>query len=116
MIGPVPRNELHHYYRRASALVLPSIAEGLPNVIMEALACGLPVITTPTGGDELVTDGHTGYVVPVGNSSALAATLLRLLAPGEIERLKCNVALRRTDNATTEAQSRLATLVVGGNR
>lgn len=63
----------------SQALVLPSFAEGLPVVIMEAMAAGRPVIATWIAGiPELVQDGRTGWLVPAGDAEALAEALLDL--------------------------------------
>lgn len=65
----------------ARALVLPSFAEGLPVVIMEAMAAGRPVISTYVAGiPELVTHGKHGWLVPAGDIDALVDTLRRCLA------------------------------------
>ena len=64
----------------ARALVLASFAEGLPVVIMEAMALRRPVIATSVGGiPELVLPGENGWLVPAGDSEALAETMLRCL-------------------------------------
>jgi glycosyltransferase involved in cell wall biosynthesis len=64
----------------ARALVLPSFAEGLPVVIMEALALGRPVISTYVAGiPELVEDGDTGWLVPAGDVEALASAIEQCL-------------------------------------
>ena len=61
----------------AHALVTPSFAEGLPVVIMEAMACARPIIATYIAGiPELVRPGHEGWLVPAGDADALAATML----------------------------------------
>ena len=61
------------------ALVMPSFAEGLPMVIMEAMAAGRPVIATYVAGiPELVLDGQTGWLVPAGDAKALARAIERL--------------------------------------
>lgn len=63
------------------ALVLPSFAEGLPMVIMEAMAAGRPVIATYVAGiPELVQDGVTGWLVPAGDDAALAEAVMALAA------------------------------------
>ncbi len=67
--------------------VLPSLAEGISNTILEAMASGLPVIATDTGGNpELVRDGENGLLVPVGDDDALALALAKLLASDELAR------------------------------
>lgn len=63
----------------AQALIMPSFAEGLPMVIMEAMAAGRPVIATYIAGiPELVQDGETGWLVPAGDAAALAGAVDRL--------------------------------------
>jgi glycosyltransferase involved in cell wall biosynthesis len=65
----------------ADALVLPSFAEGLPVVLMEALAAGTPVICSQVAGvNELVEQGVCGFVVPAGDTETLAARILELAA------------------------------------
>ena len=72
---------------RADAFCLPSLAEGLPNAIMEAMAARLPVVATAVGGTpELVLEGETGMLVPPANADALASALLGVLADPECGR------------------------------
>jgi glycosyltransferase involved in cell wall biosynthesis len=60
-------------------MVLPSYREGLPRTLVEAAACGLPLITTDVPGcREVVSDGVDGLLVPVGDSEALAHAIRRL--------------------------------------
>jgi len=60
--------------------VLPSLAEGLPNAVLEYLAAGLPVVASALGGNlEIIQDGTTGLLVPAQDSRALAEALIRLL-------------------------------------
>jgi len=71
--GWLDRNKLPEEYRSADVFVLPSADEGMPNVILEAMASGLPVIATRiSGNEELVKDGENGYLVPPKDASALA--------------------------------------------
>lgn len=72
--------DLVRLYQHASVFALPSDEEGLGMVVLEAMACGVPVIATRGGGpDGIITDGEDGYLVPLGDASAMAGRLLDLL-------------------------------------
>ncbi len=76
--GYQPHEKMPEFYRSADLFVLPSRCEGMSNALLEAMACGLPVIATPTGGTpELVQDN--GVVVPHEDTDRLAAAMLTLL-------------------------------------
>lgn len=78
--GKVSDAELREQYARASVFVLPSQQEGLGIVVLEAMAAGVPVVSTRCGGPEgYVIDGQTGYLVPLSNPTAMAQAILRLL-------------------------------------
>jgi glycosyltransferase involved in cell wall biosynthesis len=73
----------------ADLLVLSSAHEGLPVVVMEALAAGVPVVSTRVGGvPELVKDGHNGYLTGPGDPDALAGAILRAMQPASHARLR----------------------------
>lgn len=80
--GALPRAELAALYRSAAACVLASRrGEGLPNVVLEAMAHARPVVVTPSGATrDLLADGESGLFVPAGDAAALAAALRRLHA------------------------------------
>jgi len=78
--GPVGQDEMADYYRRADVFCLASFAEGVPVVLMEAMALGVPVVATRVGGiAELIDHGREGFVVPPARPDVLADHLDRLL-------------------------------------
>ena len=123
LLGPATQDRILEYYRGAHAFVLPCIVarngdrDGLPVALVEALACGLPVISTPvTGIPEVVRDGHNGRLVPSGDAEALAAALAELGDPALRGRLAVNAraSVERFDRRRTVA--RLRTLLLEGDR
>ncbi len=80
-------SDLRPYFSEASVFVLSSTHEGLPNVVLEAMASGLPVAATAAGGvPELVEDGRTGFLSPIGDADALSRSLDRLLSAPPLAR------------------------------
>lgn len=75
------RDDIPALMNAADAFVLSSAVEGLPVVLLEAAASGLPAVASDAGGvREIITDGETGFVVPPGDPAALAAATARLAA------------------------------------
>lgn len=74
---PGERNDIPEVLRGLDCFVLPSLAEGISNTILEAMAAGLPVIATHVGGNpELVIEGKTGTLVPAGDVDAMAQAIV----------------------------------------
>jgi glycosyltransferase involved in cell wall biosynthesis len=71
------RSDVANVMRGLDCFVLPSLAEGISNTILEAKASGLPVIATRVGGNpELVVEGQTGALVPVSDPEAMARAII----------------------------------------
>ena len=86
MLGYVPHAE--HYYSGIDILVLTSFYEGLSYVVLEAMAAGLPVVAPRIPGmDEVITNGRSGILVPVGDASATAEAISRLIADGKLREM-----------------------------
>lgn len=75
---------IRDYYEALDLLVLPSRSEGLPNVVLEALSLGVPVVATNVGAvGEVLSHGETGWIVPPDDPEALAAAISAVLADSE---------------------------------
>ena len=77
--GVQPRAEVASWMRRADFLALPSLTENLPVSVIEAMACGLPVVATRVGGVPELVDERTGLLVEPGSSEALASGIAQML-------------------------------------
>ncbi len=76
LIGHVNQKTLHEYYSNSSVFVLNSIEEGFGMVIIQAMACGLPVIATiNTGGPDIINDGVEGFIIPIRDVEKLKEKL-----------------------------------------
>jgi glycosyltransferase involved in cell wall biosynthesis len=109
LAGELAPFEVNRRLRTADVFCLPSFAEGLPISIMEAMAVGVPVVSTFVGGiPELVADGITGYCVPAGRADLLADAIERALGDAD-ERARITKAAR----AVVERDHEQARNVVG---
>ncbi len=88
LIGRIDRDKLAPYYQEASLFVMPSLNEGMSNAMLEALASGLPIITTDTGGaKELVKDGVNGLFINMKDPHDLAEKISRLIGDPKLRKL-----------------------------
>jgi glycosyltransferase involved in cell wall biosynthesis len=99
----LPRPALAAEYCRHDVFVFPTLLEGMPLVVAEAMACGLPVITTANGPDELVRDGIDGFIVPQRDPSAIVEKLELLRADADLRRRMGENAARRAREFTWAA-------------
>jgi colanic acid/amylovoran biosynthesis glycosyltransferase len=87
LTGALTQQQVRACLAAADIFVLPSLAEGIPVVLMEAMSCGLPCVTTPVNGiPELVQDGHTGLLAMPGDVASLALRLRRLVEQPALRR------------------------------
>lgn len=89
------RAELARLYRSSDVFVFPTLVEGMPLVVLEAMACGLPVIVTANGPADIVRDGIDGFVIPSRDAGAVARCLDELRRRPELRREMGRNASRR---------------------
>jgi glycosyltransferase involved in cell wall biosynthesis len=81
----VNNQELPKYYNQMKLVVIPSKCEGLPNVLLEAISCGVPVLATPVGGiPDVIRDGETGFIMDNINPQEIAKNVIRILTNEEV--------------------------------
>ncbi len=100
-IGQVPRSEVVREFISADIFVLPTLSEGCAVVHLEAMACGLPVITTPNCGS-VVRDGIDGFIVPIRDPQALADRIEQLLRDRHLRDEMSRNARQRAQEFTWE--------------
>ena len=80
LTGWIPHDELPDYLNMLKLVVLPSYTEGLPNIMLEAMACGTPVLATPVGAiPDIIKDGETGFIMETNSPECIAKNVKRIL-------------------------------------
>jgi glycosyltransferase involved in cell wall biosynthesis len=104
--GRMTPDQLSRHLAQTDVLLHASVAEGIPNVVLEAMACAVPVVATDVGGlTEAMTDGVEGYVVEPRDPEQLAHALLRLARdPAMRARMGSAGRARIEAGATLDAQ------------
>lgn len=86
LVGWIPHNELPDYLNRLRLIVMPSYTEGLPNIMLEAMACGTPVLATPVGAiPDIIKDGETGFLMEDNSPECITANVIRALEHPDFE-------------------------------
>jgi glycosyltransferase involved in cell wall biosynthesis len=107
-VGHVPRPSLAHIYRQADVFVLPTLLEGMPLVVLEAMASGLPVITTTNGAGDIVRHNVDGFVVPTRDVDAIVDGLERLRRDPSLRAQMGRNARQRAQQFTWKAYRHMA--------
>jgi glycosyltransferase involved in cell wall biosynthesis len=82
----VSHKDLPEYLNQMKLLVLPSEGEGLPTVVLEAMACGTPVLSTPVGGiPDIITDGITGFILKDNMPETIAQNVIKAIHHSDLE-------------------------------
>ena len=86
--GWISHDDLPRYLNQLRLLVLPSYTEGLPNIMLEAMACGTPVLATPVGAiPDVIIDGKTGFIMENNSPECIAENVVRALNSPDLERI-----------------------------
>jgi len=89
--GWISRKEIPTYLNELRLLVLPSYTEGLPNIMLEAMACGTPVLATAVGGiPDIIRDEHTGFLMKENSPQCIAENVIRALGHPSLGRIAKN--------------------------
>ncbi|UAJ72560.1 glycosyltransferase [Synechocystis sp. PCC 7339] len=98
-VGQVPRSLVREEFAKADVFVLPTLAEGMALVHLEAMACGIPIITTPHCGS-VVRDGIEGFIVPIRDSNLLAERIEQLATDRQLRERMGQAAKERAKDYT----------------
>lgn len=86
--GWISHDDLPRYLNQLRLLVLPSYTEGLPNIMLEAMACGTPVLATPVGAiPDVIIDGKTGFIMENNSPECIAENVIRALNSPDLEEI-----------------------------
>lgn len=89
--GWISHDNLPFFLNQLRLLVLPSYTEGLPNIMLEAMACGTPVLATPVGViPDIIRDGETGFIMENNTSECIEKNVIRVLASSKLEEVAKN--------------------------
>jgi glycosyltransferase involved in cell wall biosynthesis len=90
-IGWIDHQQLPEFLNELKLLVLPSFTEGLPNIMLEAFACGTPVLATPVGAiPDIIIDGKTGYLMENNSPECIKNNVVRVLKNDDIKQVITN--------------------------
>jgi glycosyltransferase involved in cell wall biosynthesis len=95
--GNVDEETLAKYYAACDIFVLPSFHEGFSNTLIEAMAFGKPVVTTPVAGYPVVTNGEEGFIVRPGDHKSIAYSIIKLLENEDLYQNMCKNALKKAE-------------------
>ena len=88
LAGWIPHGNLPDYLNELKLVVLPSFTEGLPNIMLEAMACGTPVLATPVGAiSDVIKDGETGFIMGNNSPECIAENAIRILEQPDLDKI-----------------------------
>lgn len=105
-VGWISHEELPVYLNKLQLLVIPSFTEGIPNIMLEAMACGTPVLATPVGAiKDMIIDGDNGFIMENNSPECIARNILRVLNSSNLREISENARLFVEENFTFERTS-----------
>ena len=91
LAGWIPHDELPDYLNTLKLVVLPAYTEGLPNIMLEAMACGTPVLATPVGGvPDVIKEGETGFILENNSPECIAKNVIKVLEYPNLDKIVKN--------------------------
>lgn len=104
LIGWIPHNKLPEFLNELKLIVIPSNTEGLPNIVLEAMACGTPVLVTSVGAiPDIIKDGETGFIMDNNSPECIAENVIRALEHSNLERIVENARVLVEQEFTYQA-------------
>jgi len=86
LVGRIPHDNLPNHLNELKLVVLPSYSEGLPNIMLESMACGTLVLATPVGAiPDIIKDGETGFIIENNSPECIAENVMRALEHPDLE-------------------------------
>lgn len=85
LVGKKPHHEIVDFLQKSHLFLLSSVSEGMPNALLEAMACGLPIVSTPVSiSPEIINKWKNGYIVPYRDPDGIAEAVIRIYTNNEI--------------------------------
>ncbi len=81
LLGWIPHDEIPNYLNELKLFIMPSYSEGLPNSVLEAMSCGVPVLSTPVGGiPDIIKEGKTGFIMEKNSKELIAENVIKIIS------------------------------------
>ncbi|MGB7533085.1 MAG: glycosyltransferase family 4 protein [Halobacteriota archaeon] len=104
LVGWIPHEELPEFLNEIKLLVLPSYTEGMPNIVLEAMACGTPVLATAVGSvPDIIKDGETGFILEDNSPECITKNVIKALEHFDLEGIVKNARRQVEEEFTYEA-------------
>ena len=114
LTGWVSHENLPKYLNSLKLLVIPSFTEGLPNIMLEAIACGTPVLATPVGAiSDVIRDGETGFIMGTNSPDCISKNIIRALEHPQLENIIRNARELIVKEYTYEAAVQRYVKIIG---